>query len=294
MHAGQLDVPVDTVRRLVAEQFPQWRGWPVRRVASQGTVNAIFRLGDRFTARFPLAPGDVEQTRDVLRAEAAAAALLLGRTRFRTPEPVALGQPGPGYPLPWSVQTWLPGRVATEDDPAASVTFARDLAEFIRAVRAIDTGGRRFGGRGRGGELPDHDEEMETCFRHSERLLDVPRLRGIWRVMRELPRGDAPDLMSHTDLMPGNVLVADGGLAGVLDVGGFGPADPALDLVGAWHLLDAGPRQALREELGSGDLEWARGRAWAFEQALGLVWYYAESNPGMSRIGRRTLARLID
>jgi aminoglycoside phosphotransferase (APT) family kinase protein len=294
MHAGQLDVPVETVRRLVAEQFPEWRGWPVRRVASEGTVNAIFRLGDGLTARFPLAPGDVDQTRDMLRAEAAATALLHGRTRFRTPEPVALGEPGPGYPLPWSVQTWLPGTVATEDDPAASVTFARDLAEFIGAVRGIDTGGRRFGGRGRGGELRDHDEEMEICFRHSEQLLDVPRLREAWRSMRDLPRGDAPDLMSHTDLMPGNVLVAEGGLAGVLDVGGFAPADPALDLVGAWHLLDARPRKALREALGCDDLEWSRGRAWAFEQAMGLVWYYAESNPGMSRIGRRTLARLID
>ena len=294
MHAGQLDVPVETVRLLVAEQFPEWRGWPVRRVASEGTVNAIFRLGDRFTARFPLVPDDVDQTREVLRAEAAAAALLLGQTRFRTPEPVALGEPGPGYPLPWSVQTWLPGTVATEDDPAASVAFARDLAEFISGVRAIDTGGRRFGGRGRGGDLRDHDDEMETCFRHSEQLLDVPRLREVWRSMRELPRGDAPDLMSHTDLMPGNVLVAAGGLAGVLDVGGFGPADPALDLVGAWHLLDARPRKALREELGCDDLEWSRGRAWAFEQAMGLVWYYAETNPVMAGTAERTLAAILD
>ena len=41
-----------------------------------------------------------------------------------------------------------------------------------------------------------------------------------------------------------------------------------------------------------GDLEWARGSAWAFEQAMGLVWYYAESNPAMSHTGRRTLERL--
>ena len=70
-------------------------------------------------------------------------------------------------------------------------------------------------------------------------------------------------------------------------------ADPALDLVGAWHLLEAGPRQVLRDALGSGDLEWQRGRAWAFEQAMGVVWYYEDTNPAMSRMGRRTLARLI-
>lgn len=30
----------------------------------------------------------------------------------------------------------------------------------------------------------------------------------------------------------------------------------------------------------------------AFEQALGVVWYYAESNPTMSEMGRRTLSRI--
>jgi aminoglycoside phosphotransferase (APT) family kinase protein len=98
--------------------------------------------------------------------------------------------------------------------------------------------------------------------------------------------------MSHGDLIPGNVLVAGGRLAGILDVGGLGPADPALDLVAAWHLLQAGPRQALRDDLRCGDLEWERGQAWAFEQAMGLVWYYADSNPAMSRMGRRTLNRI--
>ena len=54
----------------------------------------------------------------------------------------------------------------------------------------------------------------------------------------------AGEVMAHGDLIPGNVLVCDGRLAGVIDVGGPGPADPALDLVGAWHLLEAGPRTA--------------------------------------------------
>ncbi len=40
-------------------------------------------------------------------------------------------------------------------------------------------------------------------------------------------------------------------------------------------------------------MQWRRGMAWAFEQAMGLVWYYAGTNPVMSRWGRRTLDRLI-
>jgi aminoglycoside phosphotransferase (APT) family kinase protein len=293
MHADQLTVSLETVRALVDEQFPDWRSMPITSVRSQGTVNAIFRIGDRLAARFPLEPGDVDSTRRRLESEAESGRELLGRTRFATPEPVALGEPGAGYPLPWSVQTWLPGVVATDDDPGPSVGFAHDLAELIGGVRAIDTRGRTFRGRGRGGDLRSHDAWMETCFGRSEQLLDVPRLRRMWAVMRSLPRGPAADVMTHGDLIPGNLLVSDGRLAGILDVGGLGPADPALDLVAAWHLLEAGPRRVLREELGSDELEWERGKAWAFEQAMGAAWYYVDSNPAMSRMGQRTLQRIM-
>ncbi|MFE3826117.1 aminoglycoside phosphotransferase family protein [Streptomyces sp. NPDC059092] len=293
MHANQLTVPPETVRTLVDQQFPEWRSLPVRSVTAQGTANAIFRIGDRFAARFPLESADVESTLRRLESEAEAARELACRTRFPTPEPVVLGEPGAGYPLPWSVQTWLPGDVATDEDPGESVEFARDVAALIADLRQIDTRGRTFAGTGRGGDLRSHDAWMETCFRNSEQLLDVRRLRHLWATSRSLPRGAAEDVMTHGDLIPGNVLVSAGRLAGILDVGGFGPADPSLDLVSAWHVLEAGPRQVLRDHLRCDGLEWERGRAWAFVQAMGLVWYYAESNPPMSRMGRRSLERIL-
>jgi aminoglycoside phosphotransferase (APT) family kinase protein len=293
MHAGQLNVAAETVHELVDTQFPGWRDLPVRAVRSAGTDNALFRLGDGLVARFPLMPRDVAETRRWLQAEASAARELLGRSRFPTPEPVAVGEPGAGYPLPWAVQTWLPGTDATVEDPSDSTAFACDLAEFIRGVRSIETRGRTFRGSGRGGHLPDHDGWMETCFDRSEPLLDVGPLRRLWAELRVLPRSPGGDVMTHGDLIPGNVLVADGRLAGVVDVGGLGPADPALDLVAAWHLLNPRPRRTLREALQCDDLQWARGAAWAFQQAMGTVWYYADSNPPMSRMGRRTLERIV-
>ncbi len=222
MHAGQLAITVQTVRALVGEQFPAWRGQAITAVRAPGTVNAIFRIGEQLAGRFPLQPGPVQAVRDGLEREASAARELAGRTRFRTPEPVALGEPGRGYPLPWSVQTWLPGVSATDDDPGESTGFALDLAEFITGVRAIDTRGRLFSGSGRGGDLRAHDAWMETCFARSGALLDVPRLRRIWAVLRGLPRGPGPDVMNHGDLIPGKCWCPAGGWPGSSMSAGWG------------------------------------------------------------------------
>jgi len=72
MHPGQLSVSVPTVRRLVAAQFPQWRQLPVTAVDSAGTVNAVFRIGDALSARFPIQDGDPQR---VLRSQVRVGAL---------------------------------------------------------------------------------------------------------------------------------------------------------------------------------------------------------------------------
>lgn len=293
MHAGQLHADAQTVHRLVETQFPQWRGLPVTELSTSGTVHAIFRIGDHLAARLPLVGHDPAHTRRMLMTEAEAGRELVAAATVPVPRPVAIGEPGAGYPLPWSVQTWLSGHDATVEDPGGSDAFAHDLAALIAGMRASSTRGRRFDGVGRGGHLVDHDEWLATCFQQSEDLLEVPLLRQIWADLRMLPEVDE-DVMCHRDLIPPNVLVEDGRLVGVLDGGSFGPADPAVDLVAAWHLLDQPQRGILRRELGCGDIQWQRGMAWAFQQAMGLVWYYVDSNPTMSRWGRRTLDRIID
>lgn len=293
MHSGEISLSTDVAASLVADQFPQWRHEPVEHVVTDGTVHRIYRIGTRRAARFPLGGADPAVTAAQLRREAAAMEELTGACPFPTPQHLGIGRSGRGFPLPWSVQSWLPGEVATPLGLAGSVDLATDLATLVVALRAAPTRGRTFTGGGRGGHLPDSDAWMETCFRKSGDLLPVPRLRSVWARLRALPR-DRPDVMSHGDLIPANLLVASGRLVGVLDTGGFAPADPALDLVSAWHLLDAERRRGFRELVGADDTEWGRGAAWAFQQALGLVWYYETTNPGMAALGRSTVARIVE
>ncbi|MHB1988294.1 MAG: aminoglycoside phosphotransferase family protein [Acidimicrobiales bacterium] len=292
MHDDEIVLDDDAARTLIATQFPHWAYERVRPVKSVGTVNAIFRIGERHAARFPLVGNDPEQTRLLLEAEARASAEFAHASPFPSPTPVGLGRPGAGYPLPWAVQTWIGGADATINDPAGSESFARDLAQLIAALRDADTCGRTFSGTGRGGHLHDHDNWVEECLRRSGHLLDIRPLAAMWERFRQLPRS-APDVMNHGDLIPANLLVGDGRLAGVLDCGGFGPADPALDVIVGWHLLDDQRRAVFRAELASDDLEWERSKAWAFEQALGAVWYYLNTNAIMSQMGRTTLARIL-
>ena len=292
MHDDQIAVDDEAARRLIREQFPRWAALPIRAVSTAATMNTIFRIGDSWTARFPLRAGDPTEVRRRLIQEADAAREFAMVSTIPSPEPVALGEPGHGYPLPWAVQTWIPGHEALIDDPSDSAMFAEDLAALIQELRAIDTAGRCFSGDGRGGSLPDHDAWMALCFDKSNGLVNVTPLRSLWADLRTLPEVEN-DVMSHGDLTPPNVLVSRGRLVGVLDTGGFGAADPALDLVAVWHLLDSKGRKQVRQQLQCSEVQWRRGMAWALQQAIGLVWYYAESNPAMSRVGHRTLERLV-
>ncbi|MEU8296344.1 aminoglycoside phosphotransferase family protein [Micromonospora sp. NPDC048909] len=292
MHADQVDVPVDVVAALVAAQFPHWADHPVRPIVSHGTVHALFRLGDEVVLRFPLQPGP--DLWDELVDEQASAHRFAGRVPLPVPEPLALGEPGPGYPGRWAAYRWIPGETASRSTIGDPVAFARDLAGFVAALRAVDTDGATWNGRGRGGPLHTQDRYVREYLAASAQLVDTVRLAGIWTACLEAPAHDGPDVWLHGDLMPGNLLVRDGRLAAVIDLGAVRVGDPALDLMPAWNLLPPLGREAYRRALAVDDAAWARGRGWALAQAIGALPYYVETNPVMAGVARHTLDALLD
>ena len=199
MHEDQIHIDVEIARRLIDDSFPQLRSDSVRPVHSSGTVNAIYRVGENAAARFPLQGTDPDAVQAWLGREADAAAEFAGCCPFATPRPLGFGRPGWSYPLPWSLQTWLDGVIATPTGLEASDVFAADIATLLESLRRADTRGRGFDGEGRGGVIGDQDEWMRTCFANSGELLDVPLLRSIWHELRTLPPADAT-VMSHKDL----------------------------------------------------------------------------------------------
>lgn len=292
VHQDQISITRDQVAALIADEFPALAGLDVVPVDGGGTVNAIFRIGNRVAARFPLRNDDPDRVLAQLQRQRSAAGEFVLACPVAAPEPLNVGRPGHGYPLPWSTQTWLPGSPATPTECEDSTALAFELTDVVHHLRAWDTSGRRFHGTGRGGQLFDHDEWVDECITRSDGLLDTDVLRSMWSRFRKLPRED-PDVMCHSDLIPSNLLVSDGHLAGLLDTGSFQAADPALDLVVAWHLFAEPARDQIRTGLDCNGLQWERGAAWAFQQAVGAYWYYRSSNQTMAEMGRTTLDRLV-
>jgi aminoglycoside phosphotransferase (APT) family kinase protein len=292
MHPDQVDVTADVVAALVAAQFPRWADLPVRPLASHGTVNALFRLGDDVVLRFPLQPGP--ELRAELVHEQDVARLIAPHVPLSVPEPLALGEPGEGYAGPWTAYRWIPGETADPRTTGDPDTFARDLAGFARALHGMDTGGRGWDGRSRGGPLRILDEDVRRALADSAGFVDTVALARAWAGCREAPRQDTADVWIHADLMPGNLLVRDGRLAAVIDLGAVCVGDPAVDLMPAWNLLPAGARETYREALGVDGATWERGRGWAIVQAIVALPYYVDTNPVMAGTARRTLAAVLE
>ncbi|MEH0069079.1 hypothetical protein V6L77_00195 [Pannonibacter sp. Pt2-lr] len=53
MHADDLPVTDALIHALLARQAPQWAQLPLSRVASTGTDNALYRIGEDLVLRIP-------------------------------------------------------------------------------------------------------------------------------------------------------------------------------------------------------------------------------------------------
>src|SRR6185369_2418580 len=124
MHDNEIVFTETLVRGLLREQFPQWADLPLRRFASGGASNALYRLGNDLTLRLPLMEGP---GRDAVK-EFRYLPRLAPHLPLPIPAPVALGQPTTDYPFHWSVAPWLEGDDAYSHPPADLMQVARGMA----------------------------------------------------------------------------------------------------------------------------------------------------------------------
>jgi aminoglycoside phosphotransferase (APT) family kinase protein len=289
MHAGEIDTDVALVRRLLAGQFPQWAGLAIDPVVSYGTDHDIYRLGDNLSARLPRIGWATQQAAK----EGEWLPKLAPHLPLAIPTQLARGRPAEGYPLEWSVYEWLPGENAngTIDDLDQA---AIDLAAFVRALRQVDaTGAHPRSSGSRGGPLAELDQPVRRAIAGlGDRIDDKAAVRS-WEESLHAPDWDGAEVWVHGDLLPGNLLVVDGRLSGVIDFGCLNVGDPACDLQPAWNVFAGTSRARYRAELDVDDASWLRGRGWALFQAVVALPYYWDTNPGMIRQASHALAQVL-
>lgn len=261
-----VQITTDLVRRLVEEQLPQWSTLPVRPVAVQGNDNRTFRLGDELAVRLPSAVGYVAG----VAKEDAVLPHLAPWVSTRLPVPAATGRPGCGYPWPWSVRPWIDGVSPEDDQRLDRRRFAHDVGAFLRELRAVPVlpgfaaGEHSFH---RGGHPEVYGEDVERSLARLGDRVDVAACRDVWADALG-SRWVGEPVWFHGDVAAGNLLVRDGRLVAVIDLGTCGTGDPACDLVLAWTFLRGEERTVLAQAADLDDGTWARARGWALWKAL--------------------------
>ncbi|MEY2475490.1 MAG: hypothetical protein QOG87_805 [Actinomycetota bacterium] len=252
------DITPAVVAQLVAEQFPHWAHLPVTPVALDGWDNTTFRLGDALSMRLPSHERYVAQ----IDKEHRWLPVLAPQLPLPIPQPLAKGQPGCGFPRPWSIYRWLDGDPVTGERIGDVTQFAVDLAAFLAALYAIDaTDGPSAGQHSffRGCHVDVWDAQTREAIEALSGELDTDAAAAVWDAALAQP-WDARPVWVHGDVAGSNLLVAGGSLRAVIDFGCSAVGDPACDLVMAWSFLEGESRAAFRDGLPFDDATWARGR----------------------------------
>ena len=184
---------------------------------------------------------------------------------------------------------------ATPGEDTDRVTLARDLAEFVRSLHAIDASdGPPKTGTQRGTPLAPLDRGVRERLAASVALADIAdRVLAVWEDAVAAPAYDGPPVWIHGDLMAGNLLLDHGRLAAVIDWGGLGTGDPAPDLCPAYWLFDDAVRAEYVAAVGYDEATLRRARGWIIAPAVSGVDYYAQTFPAMARTARASLEAVL-
>ena len=286
MHDDEVDIDVELVSELLVGQFPDLAGLDIRAVRSMGTVNAIYRIGDGLSARFPRAARWVPDLEKELRY----LPRLAPHLSLAIPEPVGRGRPGGRYPFPWAVYRWIEGQPYADALVADERQAAGDLAQFVTELRGVEPDQVPVGGRR---PLAELDSVTRWAIEAAGDAIDGDAALRVWEAALRAPKWDGTSVWIHADLLRPNLLVEDGRLGAVIDFGAAGIGDPATDVIAAWSTLGQVGRDVFRTALGVDDATWSRARGIALHQAVAIIPYYRTTHPAFVALAVRTVEEVV-
>ncbi len=130
-----ININVELVQALIAQEFPEYTYLLITSVESQGNDNRTFRLGDEMLVK--LTSGE-EYVRQIAK-EQELLPKLKSYLSFDIPAPIKMGASSADYPYPFSIYMWLEGKSINLINKEAIdlEMLAQTLAKFLKELQAI-------------------------------------------------------------------------------------------------------------------------------------------------------------
>ncbi len=284
MPPAEVEIDEDRLRALVARQFPELADRSIEIVAN-GWDNVVARLGDDLAVRVPRRAAAVA----LIEHECTWLPGIAARIPVAVPTPVHRGSADGGFPWPWSIVAWIDGVPADAAGPPTADDAAR-FAEVLRAL-AVPAPPTAPANAFRGIPLSERAERVDVYLALIGGA-DHDALGEIWSDALAAPEHEGPAVWLHGDLHPGNLVVRDGRLAGIIDWGDLTAGDPAADLQIAWTWFGPVERAVLLEASGCDPATIRRARGNALAHGVATVASSAD-NARMARVGAATLRQVL-
>ena len=287
MPPAEAEITEDLVRDLLAEQHPDLSDRELR-FENEGWDSAIYRLGADLAVRLPrrainaaLVPVELRWMPE-----------LALRLPLPVSAPVRAGQPGCGFPWPWSITPWFDGASWADADVDDPVETANALGAFVRAL-AIDAPDEAPTSPYRGGPIIDRDPAFRDRVVQLGETIDTGAVVKVWEAALAAPPATRR-VWVHGDLHPANIVVHRGQLAAVIDWVDLNAGDGSYDLAAAWMCFaDRAARQAFIAAVAEADeATWVRARGCALSHAIACLASSAD-NRRMHEVGQRTLDAVL-
>jgi aminoglycoside phosphotransferase (APT) family kinase protein len=252
----EIVVDQDLALRLISSQFRDLEITSLR-LLGEGMDNTVWAANELFAFRFPRR----EVAVPFIRREITALPLLAPVLPLPVPVPIFVGSPSENYPWPF-----FGGRLVVGSEPAdlqltdhGRVQLARALGSFLRELHSpavlelvqatVELAHDRDARGDMRRRVPRAREALTEAGRNG--LWEAPSaISRLFDVAITLPPTDAIAVV-HGDLDFRHVLIrTDGELAGVIDWGAIGRANPCVDFVLYWCLIPPAGRSLFLEAYG--------------------------------------------
>jgi aminoglycoside phosphotransferase (APT) family kinase protein len=283
---AEIEVPEQLARRLLDEQFPEFRDCPLT-LLGEGWDNVAWQVGDGWVFRFPRR----QVAADLITAENAVMPGVAEHLTAPVAWPQRVGQPTDDYQWPFAGYSLIKGEELCMAAPPAGrrLLLAEELGKFLRSLHAVSAEeASKLGAPLDTIRRLDIKYRSRRTIEYLARAVDLGLIENLrpWELLLEhvipLCRQPRSVCLVHGDLYSRHVIVksADNGgdqdarLADVIDWGDLHVGEPAIDLSCAWSLFDTAGRQLLLDcygDVDSGTLALARFRAVA-HSAVCLVY----------------------